>query len=871
MAERVVSIRLVADASGVVRGFNAASDAAQEFKSKTLESMRTHRQEWATVGAGLTAVGVAITGLGIAVMKTGLEYNTLQQTSRAALTTLLGGAEAANAQMNKLDEFARNSPFAKQVFISAQQQMLAFGIETKKVIPYLDAVQNAVAAMGGSNQQISEIVTIMSKIQSSAKITATDLMQFGNHGVDAAALIGSQMNKTAGQIREDITAGSLDAGKALDALAAGMQDKFGGAAANVKNTFAGAMDRVKAAWRDFSAELAKPLVDPNGGGLLVDLLNWAADMMRAFQKLPEPVKVTTTAIVGLVGATALLGGAAILALPKWFAFTSALSTLLTTMPAIRGALSGITSFLTGPWGIALAAAGLALYAFNQAIEYGTYTQAEMVNALKTSRDANEALKESFGEQNAVSTWWYGDLKEELQDLPAILDKAQGAGEGFWRWFSTTPTDKTILDRVSEAGEALAEMAATDLPLAQRKFKEFAESFNLNEEQIQQALREMPAFRDEIVRQVDSMGLAADEATVMAYAMGEIGPAAEEAAKWSGESAETFMEQAKAAKEAQDQLFKLLDALNQSNSAAQGAEAANARYQQTLADVSEYIANAQAGVEGYSLSLDANTVEGSKNREMLAGMAADSQNAAKKLYEQELATLGVDQATSNYTARLAEGREGLIQTLMQFGYTREAAELYADEIYRIPTEAETKFIADTAQATRDVHAWLASIPSVVRIGVGTYWASASDEARMLTRANGGTVGFARGGTIPGAASGWTVGAGGGVAAGTVYGQGTSKSDSIMVRLSKGEEVIQEPYASMNRGLLKAINRGELHQGSLRPQVIVAPNSGSTQVSLAGARFVMEIDGRAVTAVVQEQIAGALAPVSAGNVMSELGVR
>lgn len=43
-------------------------------------------------------------------------------------------------------------------------------------------------------------------------------------------------------------------------------------------------------------------------------------------------------------------------------------------------------------------------------------------------------------------------------------------------------------------------------------------------------------------------------------------------------------------------------------------------------------------------------------------------------------------------------------------------------------------------------------------------------------------------------------------GTVYGQGTSKSDSVMVRLSKGEEVIQEPYASQNRSLLKQINAG-----------------------------------------------------------------
>lgn len=94
-----------------------------------------------------------------------------------------------------------------------------------------------------------------------------------------------------------------------------------------------------------------------------------------------------------------------------------------------------------------------------------------------------------------------------------------------------------------------------------------------------------------------------------------------------------------------------------------------------------------------------------------------------------------------------------------------------------------------------------------------WQIASLQSKTVTittvhrsveaRAFGGTVGagllgFASGGTIPGIR--------GGVRNGTVYGGGTAKSDSILVRLSRGEEVIQEPYASKYRGLLKRINAG-----------------------------------------------------------------
>lgn len=288
VGELVASIRLDGvsqvdrDLEGVRKNLSA-TDTALNGLSKVGASAFTA----ASVGATGLAVVLATTTRGLAAQ--GVEYNKLQQTSRAALKTLLGGAEEANAQMSKLDDFARNSPFSKGVFIQAQQQLIGFGFEAGKVIPTLDAIQNAVAAVGGSNEQISEIVEIMAKIRSSSKITAEDLNQFGERGLDAATLIGDGMGKTAAQIREDITDGALDAGQALDVLTEQMATKFDGAAGNVKGTFAGTVDRVKAASRDIGAALAQPFVDPNGGGMAVQWGNQVADVLRAVQRETKPV------------------------------------------------------------------------------------------------------------------------------------------------------------------------------------------------------------------------------------------------------------------------------------------------------------------------------------------------------------------------------------------------------------------------------------------------------------------------------------------------------------------------------------------------------------------------------------------------------
>ncbi|GGJ55674.1 tape measure protein [Glutamicibacter ardleyensis] len=249
-----------------------------------------------TLKSGLTATSVAtgvVAGTTVALLKnlvqTGGAYNILQQNSRAALKTIMGGGEAANAQMDKLDAFARNSPFAKDVFIGAQQQLLGFGVEAKKVIPIMDAVQQAVAATGGSSQDVAGIVDILAKIQSTGKMTAEDLNMLGGRGIDAATLIGQAMGKTGTEIRESISKGTIGADEALDALTTGMKTKFDGATAAVKQQMTGALDRVKGASRDIGSALAEPFIRKNGGGRMVEWTNQFADLLRAAEKQAGPL------------------------------------------------------------------------------------------------------------------------------------------------------------------------------------------------------------------------------------------------------------------------------------------------------------------------------------------------------------------------------------------------------------------------------------------------------------------------------------------------------------------------------------------------------------------------------------------------------
>src|SRR5699024_6944550 len=125
----------------------------------------------------------------------------------------------------------------------------------------------------------------------------------------------------------------------LDALAEGMSTKFEGSSDRLRDTFQGAVDNVMGAWRDLGAELAKPLVNPEGGGLLVDFMNNLADSLNRFKDSPGWLKGTVTAISGLTGVTALAGGAFMLAVPKIDQFKTSVQTLANTHPVV-GKLSG---------------------------------------------------------------------------------------------------------------------------------------------------------------------------------------------------------------------------------------------------------------------------------------------------------------------------------------------------------------------------------------------------------------------------------------------------------------------------------------------------------------------------------------------------
>lgn len=489
----------------------SAKDATKEMGRELAKASQTN--EWKTIGTQALVAGAAIGGVLVAVGKTGVEYNTLQQTSRAALKTMLGGTEEVNRQMGKLDDFARTSPFAKDVFIKSQQEMLAFGIETEKVVPYLDSINEAVAAAGGSSQTIAEISTIMSGISSAAKITGNDLDSFATRGINAAELIGSQLGVTGADIREQISDGALDAGIALDALAAGMKETFDGASANVKNTMAGAMDRVKAGWRDMSASFMEGAVDPtSGGGWLVNMTNGLADVLRIAEAIPQPLQEATLGIAGLSSASLLGLGGFMKLTTTLVEGREAVKVLSTDFPKLSGAIGGVGRV-----------AGGAALAFGAMRIIGTIGE-QLNESAMSADDMGASLESLAGSSASVQATgldrFFRDSADPAKNLAAgvydmssafeQIEKRSTSGLGFFLAFDDlVKTTFGVTSNVKKVDEAVANL---DVSLAQMDGRDSGQFFKKIAEDAEEAGRSTEDWIEEFPVSVEKVTRALEEAS-----------------------------------------------------------------------------------------------------------------------------------------------------------------------------------------------------------------------------------------------------------------------------------------------------------------------------------------------------------------------
>lgn len=332
--------------------------------------------------------------------------------------------------------------------------------------------------------------------------------------------------------------------------------------------------------------------------------------------------------------------------------------------------------------------------------------------------------------------------------------------------------------------------------------------------------------------------------------------------------DSIKENAESLTEAQRKQLQMNDAQTESVDAAEGSTKALDALQGKADDAGDSIDDLAAAIRGFGdtalsardaaraleesydtleqsikdngTSLDITSEKGRANEEAIDGIAQAAKEAAAATLEQT-----GSQAKANEV--MGAGRTRLIEMLKQFGITGQAAEDYADELGLIPGNVYTAAKITGAEAAKAILDNLAKNRTAII-----------------------TAQIKQTGAAPGAVkSAYATG-------GTVYGPGSGTSDSILARLSAGEEVTRAVMAEKYRPLLKAINADQVgaylnanryatggtvgyasapqyasSAGRVQPQAV----SVSPQVSLAGATLIASIDGQPIKIMIADQVAQA----------------
>jgi tape measure domain-containing protein len=230
------------------------------FKGMSV-SARNYVNSMGLVGrVGLTTFG-AVAAAGAAVIGIGIKIAADMEQAQIAFTTMLGSAEKAQAFMAKMRAFAEATPFEFADLVTATRRMMALGFEANETLPLLEAIGNAVAAMGGGAELIDRVTLALGQMRAKGKVTGEEMRQLSESGVFGWQQLAEAIGVTVPEAMAMVESRSISAAEGISAFMQHVQGEFGGAMEAQSKTLLGLWSTLKDRGKFILADIAQPLLE----------------------------------------------------------------------------------------------------------------------------------------------------------------------------------------------------------------------------------------------------------------------------------------------------------------------------------------------------------------------------------------------------------------------------------------------------------------------------------------------------------------------------------------------------------------------------------------------------------------------------------
>lgn len=488
----------------------------------------------------------------------------------------------------------------------------------------------------------------------------------------------ADLGLTEGRMRDALLRSSLAADQFTDAMAMGNREfELNNAlTAEAAKRYETAESKVRIAGNairdaaiDFGAVLL-PVV-AKGSEAIADLAGWFAD-------LPEPVQGFITIFGTAAGAILFLGGAALTTIPKLVEFKIALEVLGVKSGALIGGLKSVAAFLTGPWGVAIAAVAVGAYALNRILDDLKATQEEITNVATTANSAEKMISTAF--RGMADAWVWDDGAAALESFQTRLEKLGEIQGNWWARFSAgAPEAGRLLVALEKIDVSLGQMARSgNLDVAQNAFQLLADKTDGSREQLLALLNSMPEYKKALTETATAAGVFADDEMLVAMALKQTkDPAREASAALEGVGVE-----ADASADFLSDMQRALDDIAR-----------------TALDMGDAVDKAQGSLNRMAeaavadgASLDGTNDASIRLRDSIRGVEEAFRDAGEAILNNG-GTL--EQAMAQWNS----GRDSVVQMRMSMGESEEAAREWADT--NLGTAAEVKTALESVAAAVNV--------------------------------------------------------------------------------------------------------------------------------------------------------------------------
>lgn len=290
------------------------------------------------------------------IIQGGIRRSMNLENAKFTLDGLLKDEEKVAAVMADVSASVDGTAYSLDQAASVASQLTASGIEAGDEL--LSALKAIAGTAAMTNADFSEIGHIFTTVAGNGRLMTMQLNQLSLRGLNVAATLGEQMNKSEAEIRDMVTQGKVS----FDDFAKAMNSAFGEQAGKANETFTGAMSNIKAALARIGAKFVSPLVARNGP--IVMLFNTIREQVNAASATLDPFveRYTKTMTVIAKGANEALKNLDVERVLNGFVYTpieiliNALNSLLSVLTPVGKAFKAIFPVIPSDRFLALAGA-----------------------------------------------------------------------------------------------------------------------------------------------------------------------------------------------------------------------------------------------------------------------------------------------------------------------------------------------------------------------------------------------------------------------------------------------------------------------------------------------------------------------------------